>query len=91
MSIDPSHVLYFLAARIPEQIPSDYIRLTHPLKVTSELHIIQAMWETLRFTEAVASVRGGKLSFWRLRNNNAQSARLRLRQSVKNYVRRASR
>jgi hypothetical protein len=82
--------LYFLSARITEQIPPDFVRLTRPLKVASELHIIQAMWETLKSTEAIASVREGKLSFWRKSNHNAESARLRLRQSVKNYVRTAS-
>ena len=80
--------LYFLSARISDQIPSGYIRVTHWIKVESELNIIQGIWEYLKSTEAVLEVRGGKLAFWRKRNPDRQNYRERIRRSTKTVGRR---
>jgi hypothetical protein len=89
LELTSDHELYFIGDRIRE-IPSGYEQVTVPLDVSSELSLIRTIFDTLRNTEALASVSNGAVVFWRLRNNGRHTARERNRRSYKNFARAVS-
>ena len=84
--ITSDHPLYFLASRITPEKPDGFEAVTRPIKLKSEIEIVQSVWETIRHTECLVTIDSGKLVFWRRPHPNPQAARERNRRSVKNYV-----
>jgi hypothetical protein len=52
-------------------IPHDFERVTVRLKVGSEAHLIQSIWDSLKGTEALVTVGNGRCQFWRRRKPQA--------------------
>jgi hypothetical protein len=77
------HPLFFLADRLTDAPPADFARVTTPLKVGSEIDLIQSIWETMRWTECVVTYKKSKVVFWRRKNKTPRSYRMDIRQMVR--------
>ena len=69
--ITSDHPLYFLAGRI-QTIPPDYWRVTVPI---DDIEIVRSVFQTLKATEALVTVQGDAVTFWRRRQPNVNDER----------------